>query len=115
MDWIHFSFENSTLLDGRVLIPEVQHPKSARKRLPQLDTFRNPIQLQSVALTHVRSSVGLIPHMKNEAHQKLLIKEVGISEGRFRSVSARLQFCISVNLNSLMLQLLHSLRGSSRH
>lgn len=34
--WIHFSFENSTLLCGRVLIPEVQHPKNARKRIPQL-------------------------------------------------------------------------------
>lgn len=49
-----------------MVLPEVQHPKNVRKRFAQLTALlemlfpiRNPIQLQSVSLTRMRTSVGL--------------------------------------------------------
>lgn len=56
-----------------MVLPEVQHPKNARKRFPQLTALlemlfpiRNPTQLQLVTLTRI--SVGLVGMSTHEEY-----------------------------------------------
>ncbi|KAM6249089.1 LOW QUALITY PROTEIN: cyclin-dependent kinase-like 3 [Spheniscus humboldti] len=79
-----------------VVLPEVQHPEKARIRFPQLSALlemlfpmRNPIQLQPVTLTRMRSSEDLVGMSTHE--------ECGTSEIALSLVSySMLKNCMTV-------------------